>query len=283
MQLASPPTHAELTPMPTIFQALILGLLQGLAEFLPISSSAHLALAPWLFHWPDPGLAFDVALHFGTLIAVIWYFRGEWMALLRAAWQIVVTRKIATAEQKRAAFLVVATIPGGIFGLLLEKKAETAFRNPALIACALIVLGILLWAADRLARSDRPMTHMTWRDAILIGIAQVFALIPGVSRSGSTITAGRALGLDRNSAATFSFLISMPIIAGAVVVKVPHLIRTTGMSMPLLVGVIASAISGWLAISVLLKYVSRHSYGIFALYRVALGAAVLAIYLARGG
>jgi undecaprenyl-diphosphatase len=224
-----------------------------------------------------------VALHFGTLIAVLWYFSGEWMSLLRAAWQIVTTRKIVTVEQKRVAFLVVATIPGGIFGLLLEKKAETAFRNPALIACALIVLGILLWLADRLASADRPITHMRWMDAILIGCAQVFALIPGVSRSGSTITAGRALGIDRNGAAAFSFLLSMPIIAAAVILKVPHVIRETGMNLPLLVGVAASAISGWLAISVLLKYVSRHSYGIFALYRVLLGAVVLAIYFARGG
>ncbi|MDQ2891134.1 MAG: undecaprenyl-diphosphatase UppP [Gemmatimonadota bacterium] len=269
--------------MPTSFQALILGLLQGLAEFLPISSSAHLALAPWLFHWPDPGLSFDVALHFGTLLAVIWYFRAEWLALLRSAWQIVRTRKIETVEQKRAAFLVVATIPGGIFGLLLEKKAETAFRNPALIATALIVLGVLLWLADRLARRDRPLTHMTWTDAIVIGVAQVFALIPGVSRSGSTITAARALGLDRNGAAAFSFLLSMPIIAAAVILKGPHLIRESGMSMPLLVGVAASAVSGWLAISVLLRYVSRHSYGVFALYRVLLGGVVLAVYFARGG
>ncbi|MEO6778197.1 MAG: undecaprenyl-diphosphatase UppP [Gemmatimonadaceae bacterium] len=269
--------------MPTIFQALILGLLQGLAEFLPISSSAHLAIAPWLFHWPDPGLSFDVALHFGTLLAVIWYFRDEWKALARAAWQIVMTRKIDTVEQRRAAFIVVATVPGGIFGLLLEKKAESAFRNPALIACALIVLGFLLWLADRFSRADRPITQMTWRDAIIIGCAQVFALIPGVSRSGSTITAGRALGLDRNSAAAFSFLLSMPIIAAAVILKVPHVMRETGMSTPLLVGVAASAISGWLAISVLLRYVSRHSYGVFAWYRVLLGAAVLVVYFARGG
>ena len=269
--------------MPTIFQSFILGLLQGLAEFLPISSSAHLAIAPWLFHWPDPGLAFDVALHFGTLIAVLWYFSGEWISLLRAAGQIIRTRKIVTVEQKRAAFLVVATIPGGIFGLLLEKKAETAFRNPALIACALIVLGILLWAADRFARADKPITHMTWRDAILIGVAQVFALIPGVSRSGSTITAGRALGYDRNGAAAFSFLLSMPIIAAAVILKVPHVMRESGMSLPLLVGVATSAISGWLAISVLLKFVSRHSYGVFAWYRVLLGVGVLAVYFARGG
>jgi len=269
--------------MPTLFQALVLGLLQGLAEFLPISSSAHLAIVPWLFHWPDPGLSFDVALHFGTLIAVIWYFRAEWMALLRATWQIVITRKIETVEQKRAAFIVLATIPGGIAGLLLADKAETAFRNPALTASALIVLGILLWLADRLARADKPITHMKWIDALLIGIAQIFALVPGVSRSGSTITAGRALGFDRNGAAAFSFLLSMPIIAAAVVLKVPHVMRESGLALPLLVGVAASAISGWLAISVLLKYVSRHSYGVFALYRVVLGAAVLAIYFARGG
>jgi undecaprenyl-diphosphatase len=269
--------------MPTIFQALVLGLLQGLAEFLPISSSAHLALAPWLFHWPDPGLSFDVALHFGTLIAVIWYFKGEWLALINAVWQIVTTRRIVTVEQKRAVFLIVATIPGGIVGLLLEKKAETAFRNPALIASALIVMGVLLWIADRFARSDKPITRMGWLDAILIGCAQVFALIPGVSRSGSTITAGRALGFDRNGAAAFSFLLSMPIIAAAVILKVPHVMRETGMNLPLLVGVAASAISGWLAISVLLKYVSKHSYGVFALYRVALGVVILAIYFVRGG
>ena len=269
--------------MPTIFQAFVLGLLQGLAEFLPVSSSAHLAIAPWLFHWPDPGLAFDVALHFGTLVAVIWYFRRQWLALLRALWEIVKTRRIATVEQRRAAFLIVATIPGGIFGLLLEKKAETAFRNPALIAVALIVLGILLWIADKVARADRPLSVMTWTDAIVIGCAQVFALIPGVSRSGSTITAARALGLDRSGSAEFSFLLSMPIIAAAVILKVPHVMRETGMNLPLLVGVVTSAISGWLAIAVLLKYVSRHSYGVFALYRVLLGAAVLAIYFARGG
>ena len=268
--------------MPTIFQALVLGLLQGLGEFLPISSSAHLALAPWLFRWPDPGLSFDVALHFGTLLAVLWYFRAEWAALLRAAWQIVLTRKIVTVEQKRAAFLIIATIPGGIFGLLLEKKAESAFRNPALIAGALIVMGVILWLVDRAASVDRPITRMTYGDSIWIGLAQVFALIPGVSRSGSTITAGRALGLDRNGAAAFSFLLSMPIIAAAAALKLPHVVRD-GINAPLVVGVLAAAVSGWFAISVLLKYVSRHSYGAFALYRVLIGAVVLAVYFTRGG
>ncbi len=269
--------------MPTTFQAFVLGLLQGLAEFLPVSSSAHLALAPWLFHWPDPGLSFDVALHFGTLLAVLWYFRREWMSLLRAARQIITTRKIDTIEQKRVAFLVVATIPGGIAGLLLEKTAEHAFRSPALIATALIVMGIVLWIVDRRASAQRPITHMRWADAILIGVAQVFALIPGVSRSGSTITAGRALGFDRNGAAAFSFMMSMPIIAAAAILKVPHVLRESGLTAPLVIGVLTSAVSGWLAISALLKYVSRHSYGAFALYRVVLGVVVLGIYFARDG
>jgi undecaprenyl-diphosphatase len=268
--------------MPTTFQALVLGLLQGLGEFLPISSSAHLALAPWLLHWPDPGLAFDVALHFGTLVAVLWYFRREWVSLARAAWQIVTTRKIVTIEQRRALYVILATIPGGIFGLLLEKKAETTLRNPALIATALIIMGVILWLVDRVRPEARDMNQLRTSDAIWIGLAQAFALIPGVSRSGATITAGRGLGLDRNGAAAFSFLLSMPIIAAAAILKVPHVLRESGLSTPLVVGVLASAASGWIAISALLKYVSRHSYGAFALYRVVVGAIVLVIYFARG-
>lgn len=269
--------------MPTTFQALVLGLLQGLGEFLPISSSAHLALAPWLFHWEDPGLAFDVALHVGTLVAVLWYFRREWVALARAAWQIVTTRKVVTIEQRRALYVIIATIPGALFGLVFEKKAETAFRNPALTAVMLIVMGVILWAVDRYVPQRRNINGMRLSDAIWIGCAQAFAVIPGVSRSGSTITTGRAVGLDRNGAAAFSFLMSMPIIAGAAVVKVPHLLREGGLNTPLVVGVLAAAVSGWFAISALLRFVSHRSYGAFAVYRVILGVVVLAIYFARGG
>jgi undecaprenyl-diphosphatase len=266
----------------TTFQALVLGLIQGLTEFLPISSSAHLALAPWFFGWPDPGLAFDVALHFGTLIAVLWYFRDEWGKLISAAISIVRNRRVQTVEEKRVVFLIIATIPGAIGGLLLEKKAETAFRAPALTATTLIVMGIVLWAADRFSRMDRSITGMRWLDALLIGISQVFALIPGVSRSGSTITTGRLLKLDRQSAAVFSFLMSMPIIAAAVVLKGPSVLRSGGFSAPLIVGVLAAAISSWLAIAILLRYVTRHSYGIFALYRVLLGIVVLFVLYSRG-
>jgi len=266
----------------TIFQALVLGILQGLTEFLPVSSSAHLALAPWLFGWQDPGLAFDVALHFGTLVAVLWYFRKEWGELIAAAISILGKRRVETVEEKRVVFLILATIPGAIGGLLLEKKAETAFRAPALTATALIVMGIVLWAADRFSDRARQLTTTRWLDALLIGLSQVFALIPGVSRSGSTITTGRLLKFDRQTAAMFSFLMSMPIIAAAVVLKGPEVLRGGGLGPELIVGVLASAISGWLAISVLLRYVTRHSYGIFALYRILLGVMVFVVLYARG-
>jgi len=266
----------------TTFQAIILGLVQGLTEFLPISSSAHLSLAPILLGWKDPGLAFDVALHFGTLVAVLWYFRKQWAELIVAAGQIVSTRRVETPEKKRVMFLILATIPGAIGGLLLEEKAETVFRAPALTAWALIVMGFLLWLVDRVASQQRKLDEMKWTDALLIGTAQVVALIPGVSRSGSTITASRALSLDRQSAAVFSFLMSMPITAAAIVLKGTEVLKEGGITTPVIAGVLAAAISSWLAIAVLLRYVSRHSYGIFALYRLILGAAVLVFLQMRG-
>jgi undecaprenyl-diphosphatase len=265
----------------TVFQALVLGILQGLAEFLPISSSAHLALAPWAFGWPEPGLAVDVALHVGTLVAVLVYFRDEWVRLIMAALEIVRTQRIQTAEQKRVVFLIIATIPGGIAGVFLNDYAESTFRSPALIAVALAAMGVVLWLVDRVRPATRPLDSIRWSDAILIGVAQAAALLPGVSRSGATITAGRALALDRASAATFSFLMSMPIIAAAAIFKVPHLLRSGGASLPLLVGITASAISGWLAIAIVMRYVRSHSYGIFAVYRVLLAAAVLTLYFMR--
>jgi undecaprenyl-diphosphatase len=266
----------------TSFQALVLGLIQGLTEFLPISSSAHLSLTPWLLGWQDPGLAFDVALHFGTLVAVLWYFRAEWVKLISATVSMIRKRRVETVEEKRVLFLILATIPGAIGGLLLEEKAETAFRAPVLTASALIVMGIVLWAADRFSSMERPLSSMRWLDALLVGISQVFALLPGVSRSGSTISTGRLLKFDRQSAAVFSFLMSMPIIAAAVVLKGPDAIRANGFSTPLIVGVLSAAVSSWLAIAILLRYVSRHSYGIFALYRVVVGIVVLVLLYTRG-
>ncbi len=266
----------------TPLQAVALGIIQGLSEFLPISSSAHLTLAPWLFGWEDPGLSFDVALHFGTLIAVLWYFRMEWLALIKAAFGIITSGRVETPEKRRVIYLIIATIPGAIGGFLLQSRAESAFRSPQLIAIALIVMGLILWLVDKLVDQRRILGEMRWLDALLIGLSQVIALIPGVSRSGTTITTGRGLRFDRESAAEFSFLMSMPIIAAAVVLEGPKALHEGGLTNELMSGVVASAISGWLAISILMRYVTRHSYGIFAFYRVALGLAVLAIIYARG-
>jgi undecaprenyl-diphosphatase len=266
----------------TIFEALVLGVLQGLAEFLPISSSAHLALAPWVFGWRDPGLAFDVALHVGTLVAVLWYFNQEWRNLAVAFARLVRTRRADSSEERRVIYLVIATIPGAIAGLVLEEHAESTFRDPVLIAVALMVMGVILWLVDRVAARDRALDSMRWLDALLFGIGQMFAIIPGVSRSGSTITTGRALKFSREAAAVFSFLMSAPITFAATVLKVPDAIRDTGISAPLIVGVVASAVSGWLAITVLLKLVARHGYGTFAAYRLVLGAAILALAFSRG-
>ncbi|MGQ0649919.1 MAG: undecaprenyl-diphosphatase UppP [Gemmatimonadaceae bacterium] len=264
----------------TVFQALVLGIVQGLAEFLPISSSAHLALTPWVLGWQDPGLAFDVALHVGTLIALLWFFRRDWAALARSGSQVLRKRKAETVDEKRAVFIVLATVPAGLAGLLFADVVESALRAPPIIGCTLIVMGVLLWWADHVAPHGSLLSHMTWREALAIGVAQAFALIPGVSRSGSTITAARALGFDRSAAATFSFLLSFPITAAAAAAKVPEALHQ-GITPPIAVGVLAAAGSSAVAIAMLLRYVSRHSYGVFAVYRVIAGTAVLALWLVR--
>lgn len=261
----------------TLTQAIILGLVQGFAELLPISSSAHLTLAPYFLDFQDPGLAFDVALHFGTLLALGWYFRQEWIDMTQSAWRIARTRRVESLHERRAIYLIVATIPAGVAGILLNDYAETAFRSPKLIATTLAVMGIVLWAVDKWSVRSRSIEEVTLRDAIIVGCAQVLALVPGVSRSGSTITAGRALHLDRASAARFSFLMSMPITAAAVALKLPQVLHAEGLSVPLIAGVIAAAASSWLSITVLLRYVSKHSFGVFAAYRLLLAAAVFAV------
>lgn len=266
----------------TILQALLLGIIQGFTELLPISSSAHLALTPWLLGWPDSGLAFDVALHLGTLIAIVAYFHEEWRRLALAALSLVKTRRAETPEEKRVIFLLLATIPAGIAGVLLEDAAETVFRSPLIIATNLIVLGVILWAVDRFMSRERGMESLGWKGALFVGLAQCLALVPGVSRSGSTITAGRALRLTRESAAVFSFLLSMPITLAAVVFKLPDAVREAESMVPLVVGVVAAAVSAWVAIAVLLRYVARRSYGIFAVYRVAFGALIFYLIYARG-
>ncbi len=252
--------------------AMVLGLLQGLAEFLPISSSAHLILAPRYFHWPDPGLAFDVALHLGTLAAVVVYFWKDLLLLGKA----LVDPRVPQAKEKRrlVGLIAAATVPGALAGFLLEHKAETVFRSAELIACTLIIMGLLLGIADWFSKGRNKIESLSFPSALGIGLAQSFALIPGVSRSGSTITIARFLGLDRQEAARFSFLMSIPIIAGAGVLKFKEILHDPD-KVALSAGFATSAVSGFLAIWVLMRYVQRHRYTPFVVYRWVLGAFVL--------
>jgi len=263
----------------TVLHALILGIVQGLGEFLPISSSAHLVLIPWLFGWkdlaltnPEAALTFDVALHMGTLLAVVLYFWKDWVKLVKAA-----LRRQASTEKRIFWYLVVATIPGGLFGLVLEKKAETVFRSPLLIGIMLIVMGIFLYLADKKPQI-RKINTMTMVDAIWIGLSQALAIIPGVSRSGSTMTTARFFELTREDAARFSFLMSVPIIFGAGVLKLRHLTMAS-IDLPFSVGVISAFVVGILSISFLLRYLKTSNFGIFVGYRFIIGFIVIGFVL----
>jgi undecaprenyl-diphosphatase len=262
------------------FQALVLGVLQGLGEFLPISSSGHLIVVPWLLGWPDHGLAFDVALHLGTLFAVVAAFASDWWRLLRAGiLGLFRGRPFADADSRLLWLLALASVPGGIAGLLLESWADTTFRSPALVAGTMAVMGAVLWAADRRARSgDKPVSL---GDALLIGVAQAAAIVPGVSRSGATISMGLFRGYPREEAARFSFLLATPITAGAALHKVPYFLREGGDRGPVLLGMAAAAVTGFLAIRLLLAYVRTRDYRAFVFYRFAFALVVVAFLLAR--
>ena len=263
------------------FQAFVLGVVQGLGEFLPISSSGHLIVVPWLFGWPDHGLAFDVALHLGTLAAVAAAFASDWRRLIAAGLRgLLRGRPFEDADSRLLWLLAVASVPGAVAGLLLDKWAETVFRAPALVAATMILMGLVLWAADRAAGRR---TTMSWRDGALVGLAQALAIVPGVSRSGATISAALFLGYEREQAARFSFLLALPITAGAALVKVPTLLRETADRGPLFVGMASAAVFGFLAIRLLLGYVRRHDYRPFVYYRLLFGLVVLAVLLARRG
>ncbi len=285
-----------------IIEAIILGIVQGAAEFIPISSSAHLIIVPWLAGWNDPALTslpFDVALHLGTLLAVLIFFWNDWLQITRAGIASIVERRVGSDPERRLAwFLLFATIPGAIAGVLFEAAIEDLFHRPgvpitagAMIVMALIiaVLGLLLWLADRLARHTEALQQITFPQAIMIGIAQAFAIFPGVSRSGGTITAGLALGLKREAAARFSFLLSAPVIAGAGLVSLISIFKDTqaGLlsqsSLALFpIGFIAAAITGYLCILFLMKYLQQHTMNVFVYYRLALAVFIVVIALARG-
>jgi len=244
-----------------------------LGEFLPISSSAHLVLVPWLFHWEDPGLTFDIALHIGTLIAVIIYFWKDWLRLVTQGFAVP-----RSSDGRLFWYLVIATVPGAIVGYALEKKAETIFRTPLLIAVALIVMGaILYWAESKSTKKD-DLNKITLRTSFLIGLSQALAIIPGISRSGITMTTGLFSGLSREAAARFSFLLSTPIILGAAIMKVPHLVRHPDViDANFLIGMVIACITGIASIRFLLRYVQTKTFLPFVWYRFAIGALVIII------
>jgi len=270
----------------TVWQALVLGIVQGLTEFLPISSSAHLILVPWLFGWPEPGLAFNVALHLGTLSAVLVYFSGDLLTIARG-WLtgLAQRRPLGSPEARIGWAVLIGSVPAGVVGVLLNDAIDQYFHSGGggtlaigLTAVLLVGLGAALWLAERAGRRSRSLTEVGLRDGFLVGVAQALALLPGVSRSGSTITAGLFLGFQRAAAARFSFILGIPAIVGAGMLETMHLLRT---GLPasertlFVVGMAASAVTGFLAIAFLLRFLQRRSTGVFVLYRFLLGAFIL--------
>jgi len=254
-------------------EAVILGVVQGLGEFLPISSSAHLVLVPWFFGWPDPGLTFDVALHVGTLVALVAFFWKDWLILIKDGF-----RRPSASQGRLFWTLVAATVPGALFGYFLEKQAETVFRTPLLIGFMLIAMGIVLFVVDSCSSKRKRLEQMGFGGGLLIGVSQALAIIPGVSRAGITMTAGLLLGLKRSESARFSFLLSTPIVLGAGVAQFSK-ITPGDLNVPFFTGMVVSAVVGFLSIKFLLDYLVRHNFGIFIVYRLLLGAAVIAFAL----
>ena len=264
-----------------VWEAVIYGVVQGLAEFLPVSSSGHLALLPWLFGWEDPGLSFDVALHWGTLTAVLLIFWKDWIRLISAG-----LFGRGTAVDRRLFWgLVISAIPGAVVGKLLDKWAEENLRSPLLIAGTMATLGIILWAADHVGRKEHTLDAMTLPRAFSLGVAQAAALVPGVSRSGATISVGLFEDFTRDDIARFSFLMSTPIIFGAGLVKLPKMVHEMrageGAVTPaaLAAGFLAAAIVGAVVIRWMLDYLRRHTYAVFAWYRLAVAALVVVLWL----
>jgi undecaprenyl-diphosphatase len=271
--------------VPEILQAALLGVVQGLTEFLPISSTAHLALVPWALGWDSPllnSLTFDVALHMGTLVAVVLYFWSDWLRL--AAGVIDAARGRPNPAARAAGLVLLGTIPAVVVGLLFQSSVETTFRSPSQIALVLVIFSLLMYGAERIATRQRGLDQLRTTDALAIGCAQAVALVPGVSRSGVTISTGLLLGLERAAAARFSFLLSTPAIAGAGLKK---LLDLRGVALEpgdpgmMLVGALAAGISGWLCIRWLLRYLARETMDVFVVYRLALAALILVLWFAR--
>jgi undecaprenyl-diphosphatase len=259
-----------------IFWAAIMGAVQGLTEFFPVSSSAHLTLFPWVFNYTDPGLSFDIALHAGTLIAIIIALRSDFSGMIKALFI-----KKVTFEKKMILFLLITSIPGAIFGYLLEDRAKTIFRAPLLTASVLLIFGVIMWLTDKYADDKNNMEAMSIKKSFIIGLAQAVAIIPGVSRSGATITAGRMLGFTREAAVKYSFLAAAPIIFGAAVFGLRNVPQADILSLPWVIGFIAALLSSLWAMKFLIKYVRNNNFNVFVWYRITLAIVIVLIYLWR--
>ncbi len=276
-----------------IIIAFILGLIQGLTEFIPISSSAHLVLAPWLFGWPAFGLFFDTILHWGTLLAVLVYFRSDWVNIVKGFITSLTTRgvwssrpggRLADPASRLAWGIILGTIPAVVLALLFEDFFESLFATPRAVAAFLLVTAVILFASERLGRRRRPLDTLTIPDTLVIGLAQAAAIAPGISRSGATIAAGLARGLTRDAAARFSFLLSTPAILGAGLLQGLQVAATSEAAPPLavlLIGFATAALAGYLCIHFLLNYLRRGSLNVFAIYCAVAGSAALILTFLR--
>jgi undecaprenyl-diphosphatase len=256
-------------------QAIVYGIVQGIGEFLPISSTAHLKLIPWLFGWSQPDTAFDVALHLGTASAVILFFIKDWVRLIKSGFM-----QPKSTDGKLFWFIVIATIPGGLAGVLLDKYME-AFSNPAIIGVMLILMGVVLYLADKYGRRDSEIREIGLKRSVFVGLSQMLAIIPGVSRSGITITTGRALGLTRDAIARFTFLMSAPIILLDGLYHAKSIMHEHIDKLSFIVAILTAAIVGALSIKFLLGYIKKKGFGIFAVYRFVLGAFVIILYFLK--
>ncbi len=269
-----------------LFQVVVLAIIQGITEFLPISSTAHLALAPWLLGWADPGLTFDIALHLGTLLAVLAYFFRTWLQILAQGLGIRYGDDENLRQNPRLLWLLaVGSIPVGIFGLVFGKQAETTWRSPFVIGTMLVAVGLLMWVSERIGARNKNIGAVTFADSLVIGTAQALAVVPGTSRSGITITAGLFRNLDRVAAARFSFLLSTPAIAAAAAKAFHDLMKHGGipadMRMPFAIGIVLSGLSGLVVIAFFLRFLQRHTLYFFIYYRIIFGIIVIALASSR--
>ena len=275
--------HSDTMPL---LQVVVLALIQGITEFLPISSTAHLALAPWLLGWADPGLTFDIALHVGTLIAILIYFFRAWLQIIAQAIGIRYGEDDALRRNPGLLWLlVIGSIPIGVFGYIFGKQAETTWRSPFVIGTMMVVVGILMWLGERVGSRKKDLSAVSFTDSLAIGAAQAIAIIPGTSRSGITITAGLFRNLDRPTAARFSFLLSVPAIGAAAAKALLDLMKhggiPAGMHTPLALGIVISAVSGLAVIALLLRFLQRHTLYFFIYYRIIFGIIVIALAFSR--